>query len=195
MGGSVIRVASRRPVAADDGELLRNVAEGDLAALGTLYDKYSASVRRFVGRMGVAPGDLDDLVQTTFLMAVPASRHFDGRASARAWLLGLAGNAVRRHRRSLGRLMDRLVRFAREPRPGIGLSAEESLSASEGAARAQRAILKLTHKKREVFLLVAVEGVSGEQAAAALGIPVATVWTRLHHARRELRRLLEGDDA
>jgi RNA polymerase sigma-70 factor, ECF subfamily len=193
MGGSVIEPASLRSVPADDGELLKKVADGDLSSLGVLYDKYSAHVRRFVGRMGVAPGDLDDLVQTTFLMALPASHGFDGRASARAWLLGLAANAVRRHRRSVRRLMDRLVQFAHEPRGRGGPSAEESLSARETAVRAQRAIALLPRKKREVFLLVAVEGVPGQQVAAALGIPVATVWTRLHHARRELRRLLDED--
>jgi RNA polymerase sigma-70 factor, ECF subfamily len=194
MGGSVIPVAGRRLVATSDGELLKKVAEGDLASLGLVYDRYASDVRRFVGRMGVAPVDLDDLVQTTFLMALPASQTFDGRASARAWLFGLAANAVRRHRRSVRRLMNRLVQFAHEPRARAAPSAEESFSAGEAALRAQSAILQLSHKKREVFLLVTVEGVTGEQAAAALGIPVATVWTRLHHARRELRRLLDEEN-
>lgn len=181
---------ARRPPAPDDGELLRRVADGDLASLGTLYDAHGEHVRRFVGRMGVAPGDLDDLVQTTFLIALAASQRFDGRASARAWLLGIAASAVRRHRRSLRRLVNRLVRYSQEPMPRTERSVEEVFSGREAAIRAQEAIGRLSPKKREVFLLVAVEGISGEHAAAALGIPVATVWTRLHHARRDLRRLL-----
>ena len=186
-------VAARKSSAIDDGELLRRVADGDLASLGTLYDVHGAHVRRFIGRMGVVPGDLDDLVQTTFLMALSASGHFDGRAYARAWLLGLAANAIRRHRRSLRRIMDRLVKLSHEPTPRTASSAEQAFSVHQTAARAKEAIGRLSQKKREVFLLVAVEGVSGEQAAAALHIPVATVWTRLHHARRDLRRLL-GED-
>lgn len=186
-------VAARRTSASNDGELLKRVAEGDLASLGMLYDAHGAHVRRFIGRMGVAHGDLDDLVQTTFLLALSASERFDGRESARAWLLGLATNAIRRHRRSLRRLMDRLMQFSREPTVRSVRSAEDAFAVRQTAARAEKAIRQLSQKKREVFLLVAVEGVSSEQAAAALDIPVATVWTRLHHARRDLRRLL-GED-
>jgi RNA polymerase sigma factor (sigma-70 family) len=195
MGGAVIHPAERRSTPVHDGELLKKIAEGDLACLGTLYDAYSEHVRRFVGRMGVAHGDIDDVVQTTFLMVLSASRRFDGRASARAWLLGLAVNAVRHHRRSVRRLTDRLLQFAHEPHLQAVVSAEETVTATEIASRAQRAIQRLSQKKRSVFLLVAVEGVTGEQAAAALGIPLATVWTRLHHARRELRRLLDEEGA
>jgi RNA polymerase sigma-70 factor (ECF subfamily) len=189
----MIRVASKRTAAPHDGELLKSVSEGDLACLGVLFDRYSADVRRFVGRMGVSQGDLDDVVQTTFMMVISASPHFDGRASARAWLLGLAANAVRRYRRSLRRLMDKLSKWAREPHARMAPSAEEAFRTREAALRAQRAIDRLSHKRRAAFLLVAVEGVTGEQAAAALGIPLATVWTRLHHARRDLRRLLEEE--
>jgi RNA polymerase sigma-70 factor (ECF subfamily) len=42
-----------------------------------------------------------------------------------------------------------------------------------------------------VFVLVTLEGMSGEEASAVLGIPINTVWTRLHHARRALRAALE----
>jgi RNA polymerase sigma-70 factor (ECF subfamily) len=55
----------------------------------------------------------------------------------------------------------------------------------------RRALFELSPKKREVFVLVALEGLSGEEVATTLGIPVNTVWTRLHHARSELRHALE----
>jgi RNA polymerase sigma factor (sigma-70 family) len=187
----MMQAATRRTAGTHDGELLEKIANGDLTALGTLYDAYSEPVRRFIGRMGVSSGDIDDVVQTTFLMVLSASRRFDGRASARPWLLGLAVNAVRHHRRSVRRLVDRLIQFAHEPHVRTAISAEASFSAHEAASLAMVAIDQLSEKKRAVFLLVAVEGVTGEQAAAALGIPLATVWTRLHHARRDLRRLLE----
>jgi RNA polymerase sigma-70 factor (ECF subfamily) len=195
MGDALIAAPERQATPVHDGELLRKIADGELASLGALYDAHVDQVRRFVGRMGVAPADIDDVVQATFLLVLSASHNFDGRASARAWLLGLAANAVRHHRRSLRRLTDRLIQFAREPRVHTAPSAEEALAATEAAFRAQRAIERLPHKKRAVFLLVAIEGVNCEQAAAALGIPLATVWTRLHHARRDLHRLLEEEHA
>jgi DNA-directed RNA polymerase specialized sigma24 family protein len=49
-------------------------------------------------------------------------------------------------------------------------------------------------KNREAFVLIVLEGVEAEQAAAALGVPLGTLWTRLHHARRELRARLESTD-
>jgi RNA polymerase sigma-70 factor (ECF subfamily) len=195
MGDAMMRAPDHQATPANDGELLRKIADGDLVALGALYDAYVEHVRRFVGRMGVALGDIDDVVQATFLLVLTASRNFDGRASARAWLLGLAANAVRHHRRSLRRLTDKLVQFAREPRAHSVPSAENAFAATQEAARAQRAIERLPYKKRSVFVLVALEGVSGEQAATALGIPLATVWTRLHHARRDLHRLLHEEGA
>jgi RNA polymerase sigma-70 factor (ECF subfamily) len=59
------------------------------------------------------------------------------------------------------------------------------------ARRAERALDALSVKKREAFVLVALEGLTGEEAAIAMNVPVATVWTRLHHARRDLRDALE----
>jgi RNA polymerase sigma-70 factor (ECF subfamily) len=67
---------------------------------------------------------------------------------------------------------------------------ERRLVLSVEGARAQRALSRLSAKKREVFVLVALEGMSGAEVANALHIPVATVWTRLHHARLELRAAL-----
>ena len=59
---------------------------------------------------------------------------------------------------------------------------------------AGEALASLSEKKREVVVLVTIEGMSGEEVAALLGIPVATVWTRLHHARREMSaRMLEEE--
>jgi RNA polymerase sigma-70 factor (ECF subfamily) len=64
----------------------------------------------------------------------------------------------------------------------------------EMTRRLQRAIDKLSDKKREVFVLITVEGLSGQDAAEVLNIPVNTVWTRLHHARLELRAAVEEDE-
>ena len=46
-----------------------------------------------------------------------------------------------------------------------------------------------------VFVMIVIEGAPGEEVAAALGLPLATVWTRLHHARRELREHLKESES
>jgi RNA polymerase sigma-70 factor (ECF subfamily) len=184
--------AARLKASVTDPELIAKIASGDLGGLGVLFDRYEPDVKRFIGRLGALPAEVDDLVQLTFLDVVRAAASFDGRSSARGWLFGLAAIVVRRHRRSLGRIAAGLVTWARQPRaeePTPG----QSFELHEAATRAAKAFEHLSAKKREVFLMVVLEGCSGEETARVLGIPVATVWTRLHHARRELRAYLEEE--
>lgn len=183
---TVVRAAA---LAESDPALLARIVAGDLEALGGLFERYHHDVRRFLLRMGVH-SELDDLVQLCFLEVIGAARNYDGRASARGWLLAIAATMVRRQRRSIGRMTARLREWmsshdqAREELPS------ETLEGRQAEARLFQALQKLSPKKREVFVMVALEGTSGEEAAAALGIPLNTIWTRLHHARKELRRKL-----
>jgi RNA polymerase sigma factor (sigma-70 family) len=195
MGSTVNQLTQARPrrTEVSDGDLLASVAAGDLSCLGLLFDRYAVDVGRFIARLGTVDGDVDDLVQATFLLVPKAASSFRG-GDVRAWLLGVATNLVRRHRRSLARLAARIAAWACERRPNPPTTPGQALEASEDATRAKRALARLSQKKREVFVLIALEGVSAEEAAATLGIPVGTVWTRLHHARRELRARLAGEE-
>lgn len=178
-----------------DEELVTAVADGELAALGALFDRYEPEVRRYLGRLGVQATDADDLVQATFLEVLHAAPRFDAALPARSWLMGIATMMVRRHRQSIGRTLARLGTWlarstgtvAPPPTPA------EILSTEENTRRLLAALDALSPKKREVFALVVLEELSGEEAARALGIPVNTVWTRLHHARIELRAALGGE--
>jgi RNA polymerase sigma-70 factor (ECF subfamily) len=173
-----------------DTTLFARIHDGDTGALGLLYDRYDRDVRRVIARLGVPPSDVDDLVQATFLEVLRCADRYDGRECGKPWLIGLAVIMVRRHRRSLARLAARLSSWATLP-SGIIETPEESVGASQAADRAQRALNRLSPKKREAFVLLALEGLSGEEAAKSVGAPLQTVWTRLHHARRELRAVLE----
>lgn len=168
-----------------DPELVSRIAGGETSALGLLYDRYDTDVRRIVHRLGVRSSDVDDVVQATFLDVLRAAAGYDGRQNARPWLIGLAVMQVRRHRRSLARVAARITAWAREPLPRPS-TPEEATATNEAAERARIALDALSAKKREVIVLVSIEGLSGEEAAALLGVPVATVWTRLHHARKEI---------
>jgi RNA polymerase sigma-70 factor (ECF subfamily) len=195
MGGAVSHPgALQRAVQPPDAELLAHVAAGDLSDLGVLFDRHALHVRRFLGLLGVGAGDVDDLVQATFLTVLDAAGTFRGAGSARAWLLGLAANVARRHRRSLMRMAARIAAWAREPHPDSEATASDSLDVRERSARAARALARLTAKKREVFVMVVMEGLPAEAVAQALDVPVGTVWTRLHHARRELRAAVDQED-
>lgn len=175
----------------DDQTIIAAIADGDLTGLGCLFERYGEDVRGFLSRLGVVSFDLDDVVQQTFLDVPHASVSFRQGAAVRPWLFGLATNVARRRRRLLSRMLARLQAWALAPPAPPTPSAHEEYELKVEAWRAQRALDSISTKKREAFVLVIVEGLSGAEAAEALGVPLSTVWTRIHHARAELRALLE----
>jgi RNA polymerase sigma-70 factor (ECF subfamily) len=191
--GQVAQLRALRPREAEevtDAELVRRVGEGDLSPLGVLYDRHHESVRQFVARATTSNADIDDIAHETFLTLAKIAARYDGRASARPFLIGIAAQLVRRRKRGLGRWALALSSFTDTFATRKVSTPEDVASTSEEMRRFGDALAKLTEEKRLVFLLVEREGLSGEEVARALEIPVNTVWTRLHHARNDLRKAL-----
>jgi RNA polymerase sigma-70 factor (ECF subfamily) len=178
---------------ASDDELVASIRAGNLSGLGTLFDRYGSDVRRLLLRLGVTPRDVDDLVQDTFLDLIVASGSYQQGLSVRSWLFGIAVVVLRRHRRSVGRMLARAQRWAARRIEARVTTPVDELEWTEDARRAQRALSTLSEKKRAAFVLVVVEELSGEEAAAALDVPVATIWTRVHYARKEMMQAFESD--
>jgi RNA polymerase sigma-70 factor (ECF subfamily) len=170
-----------------DPDLLRQLAGGEIGALGELYDRYREPVRRFVVRATSNASDVDDLVHATFLAVARSAERYDGRLSCRAWLVGIAAHLLRRRRQSFGRFFAVLasLRSVRttttDPRPAL-----------QARADLEQALGRISEVKRITLLLAEVEGLSCAEIAEALAVPIGTVWTRLHAARRELREVLDG---
>ena len=177
-----------------DAELVAAIGSDQLAALGTLFDRHASVVRRYFGRLGIAPSDADDLVQATFLEVVRAAGRYDPALAARPWLLGIATVIARRHRRSLARAIARVASWAGHRRESVVRTPADALEAADAVQQVERAFGRLSAKKREVLVLITLEELSGPEVAKLLGVPVQTVWTRLHHARRELRAALGEDE-
>jgi RNA polymerase sigma-70 factor (ECF subfamily) len=171
-----------------DAELMRELTRGQLGALGELYDRYQVSLRRFIARVTRDADDVDDLVQATFLAAAKSAERYDGRASCRPWLIGIAAQLVRRRRRTLARLVAVLAAFGKTQQ-----SASDPRPTLQARRDVERALAKLSEPKRLTLLMAEVEGLSCAEIAEALEVPIGTVWTRLHAARRELRRALALD--
>lgn len=177
----------RASTEAPDAELLGRLAAGDLTSLGVLYDRYANDVRRFAARASSLRGDEDDVTHEVFLTLMKVAGAYDGRMKAKPFLLGIAATVLLRRRRALGRLGEVLTELARSITRAAPRTPEEAMIAGEEMAVFKRALRRLSHDKRLVFLMIEGEGLAGEEVAQALGIPVATVRTRLHHARREIR--------
>jgi RNA polymerase sigma-70 factor (ECF subfamily) len=169
-----------------DPEIMRRLAAGELGALGELYDRYQHPIRRYLARATSDAEDVDDLVHATFLTAAKVAARYDGSASCRPWLIGIATRLLRRRRRAFGRFFE-ILSFAGatrsasvDPRPSFYVKSDIA-----------RALATISEAKRVTFLMAEVEEMSCAEIAAVLEIPIGTVWTRLHAARRELRRALE----
>lgn len=153
-----------------------------------LYEAHAAEVRQLLGRL--APGlDADDLLQEVFIVAISRADRLFAAASPRAWLFGLAIKlAATRARTARLRRFFGLEAAAHVPAVDAPSRTVEQRQAQQAVARA---LESLSAAKREAFVLFELQGLSGEEVAEALGIPLKTVWTRLHHARREVTQALE----
>lgn len=176
--------------AAPDPDILRRLAGGEMNALGELYDRYHETVRRFLARATSNAEDVDDLVHATFLAAAKSAARYDGRTSCRPWLVGIAAQLLRRRRQSFGRFLAVLTTFR-----GMRATTTDPRAALQARTEVGESLARLSEAKRVALLLAEVEGLSCAEIAEALGVPIGTVWTRLHAARREIRRALEDGEA
>jgi RNA polymerase sigma-70 factor (ECF subfamily) len=182
--------AERGAAPQQDPELLQQLAAGQLGALGELYDRYQAPLRAFLVRATRDAHDIDDLVHATFLAAASSAARYDGRISCRPWLIGIAAQLLRRRRRTFSHLLAVLSTLK-----NTQTTASDPRTALQARTDIERALSRLSEAKRVTLLMAEVEGMSCPEIAEALAIPIGTVWTRLHAARRELRHALESEGA
>jgi RNA polymerase sigma-70 factor (ECF subfamily) len=190
MSSRVNRPAPAEAIELSDPELMRQLAAGQLGALGALYDRYQAPLRRFLARATQDAHDVDDLTHAAFLSAARCAGRYDGRASCRPWLIGIAAQLLRRRRRASSRFVAVLAAFK-----GTLLPETDPRPALQARNDVEKALAGLSEPKRITLLMAEVEGLSCEEISQALAIPIGTVWTRLHAARRELRQALAARHA
>jgi RNA polymerase sigma-70 factor, ECF subfamily len=177
--------------APDDAELLRRFRHKERAAFDLLYDRYAGRVLAFAVQLTGSRADGEDLTQETFLAAFRSAGSFRGDARLLTWLLAIA---VRRHRdaRRRPRLFQAELREGTDaPDRPAGASSVESAALSSVAFR--DAVGGLDENLREVFLLVAAQGLTQAEAATVLGIPLGTVKWRAAEATKRLRAALADD--
>ncbi|MGH7284578.1 MAG: RNA polymerase sigma factor [Polyangiaceae bacterium] len=174
-----------------DDDLLAAVVAGDLGALGELYDRYARIVWHAAYRMVGNGADAEDIVHTVFMKLPEIAKSYDGRSSARAWLVGIAGYVSWRHRRGVGRFVRMLGSFTTTISKSHDVHPEREAAGKQEVRAFEAAMAALAPKKRIVFTLIEIEGLTSEEVARALSLPAATVRTRLHHARRELQRAMK----
>lgn len=185
-----------------DLELAQMAAGGDAAAFRTIMQRNNERLYRVARSVLGNDGDAEDAVQDAYLKAYAKLGEFRGDAALSTWLTRIVLNEalerLRRRRRAdkLKATINEEAQTAQIVRfPGMEqeLDPERAAATRQVAAIIERAVDALPLDFRTVFVLRCVEEMSVEETALQLAIPEATVKTRLHRARRALRRLLDDE--
>jgi RNA polymerase sigma-70 factor (ECF subfamily) len=169
-----------------DSELLAGLPRQP-ELMGVLYQRHAPAVFRYLARRAGPPA-AEDLLSEVFIAALSASSRVvaHGSGSALPWLYGIALNVLRRH--------------FRQQQPGqdvtrdLGMdwdAVDDRLDAWAERGRLRAALQDLSDSDRELLLLVAWEGLTHADAAAALGISPVAARSRLHRARMRALKALQ----
>ncbi len=161
----------------------------------TLYDAWFEHVSRWLLALGAPSAENEDLAQEVFLVVRRRLPHFDGRNVA-GWLYRIASRQVwqYRRRRWVQRVLSPKQMVNIEEVPDGQAGAAATLETKEKRRLLEQIVSKMSEKRRVVFMLFEVEGYSGEEIADTLDVPINTVWTRLHHARKDFFALLSQQE-
>lgn len=165
-----------------------------------LYRAHAPYVARLLARLGTDANEMEDLVQEVFVVAHRRGGFAPGAAKATTWLAEIAFRVHANARRARAR---RLEPEADVDDAGSSQDAashpERALEAVQRRARVRRCLSALDEEHRLALVLFEIEGHDCAEIAAVLGVPVGTVYSRLHAARRRFesawRREAADDDA
>lgn len=166
---------------------LTAAVNGDDAALGALVRLYHARLWRFGRRVCRDDFDADDAVQEAFVKLARAP-NVQREAGVFAWLVTVVKHACLRFLRRAGMVRRRLGQeVPGDAEPDAALTQEESLERYRLGELVRDAIAELEPPLRAVVILRDIEGLSGPEVCAALGLSEAAMKSRLHRGRAELR--------
>lgn len=179
---------------------LEQARQGDMEAFAELFEPLRPKVHAVACRL-VGPQDAEDIVMDAFIKAWQALPGFRGEASLQTWLLRIARNrcldVLRSRRAEPFRVELDAPAAGREDPPQVhdpGQPNPAERAADRLDARAARdALALLDERHRDALLLRYEDGLSYAEIAAAQGVRIGTVMSRLFHARRKLARAL-GED-
>ncbi len=183
--------------ALQDGELARRCASGDEEAWRALVGRFQRKVWNVAFQFTGRADEAEELTQEIFLHLLSALRTFDASGSLPAWLQRVARNYAidhyrrRRRERSMvveGEESEELVALARDNAPGS--DPHRALEEKDLASWLRQAIDRLPSELGQAVILRDLSGMSYEEMATMLGIPLGTVKSRINRGRLELAKLL-----
>jgi RNA polymerase sigma-70 factor (ECF subfamily) len=179
----------RAPVQdSSDDALIGLIAEGDKRAMQVLYARHNVRVYRFILRMTANQSLAEDLVSEVFLDVWRQAENFESKSQVSTWLLAIARYKAlsalrRRHDEHLDDEMAASIQdTADNPESAVGIKDRNSI--------VQKCLTQLSSAHREVIDLVYYHEKSVDEVAQIVGVPPATVKTRMFYARNKMADLL-----
>lgn len=171
-----------------DETLIERCAAGARAAMRTLYGRHSTRTLRFLIRLVRDQSRAEDLMSDTFFDVWRQASRFEGRSSVSTWILSIARfKALSSMRKTQERELEPEIAEAVEDDSD---TPEVTVQKASKAVAMRRCLERLSAEHREIVDLVYYHERSVEEAAEILGIPAATVKTRMFYARKKLAELL-----
>lgn len=182
-----------------DVELVTRARSGDAEAQATLAERHRQAIFFLALQLMGNRDDAMDVAQEALLRFFKTLHRFDCRRPVRPWLFQIVRNrVVDLYRRKKVRRHDSLDETDQDGNPYLVLTdasvdPERDASRSELRVRILRALDELSHIQREILVLRDYQDLSYNEIAATLDIPIGTVMSRLHGARKRLRQTLQDD--
>jgi RNA polymerase sigma-70 factor (ECF subfamily) len=177
-----------------DQELVTQLQQGDLEALGGLYDRHRQLVYRTALAVTCDSEAAADLLQDVFLRLYRFADRIDTRRPLEPWLYRMTANLSytweKRRYRWLGLLREMTEWFAREKR----VSVQQQVEANDEWRQVRQALNAVSAEKRVVVVLYYINDLSVQEIADILEIPAGTVKSRLHYGREALKKQLGLQD-
>jgi RNA polymerase sigma-70 factor (ECF subfamily) len=152
--------------------------------LEAIYREHFAFVYRKAARLGGPGIDAEDAAQEVFMVVARRLHTYDPTTSQlTTWLYGITLNVVRGLRRHAR--VRRLFAQSHPPQGDAHVRSVDRLEVLEAHRIAYEVLERLSPKKRDVFILHELEGLECEEIGRIVGAKTETVWSRLHHARKE----------
>jgi RNA polymerase sigma-70 factor (ECF subfamily) len=175
--------------AASDEILISRIAHGEALAMRALFARHQTRVYRWLLRFVRDPAMAEDLLNEVFLDVWRQAGSFAGKSSVATWLLAIARfKAISASRKRVDAQLDEAVA---ETIPDPADDAETLLEREDQQNLLRDALAWLSDEHREVLDLVYYHGRSVRDVAEIMGIPEATVKTRMFYARKKLADLLK----
>lgn len=158
--------------------------------LRAIYEAHAKFVWISLQRLGVRRADMDDVAQEVFMVVHRRLDSFDRTARMTTWLFGICLRLAANHRRRRRLRDESLAGESADEQPSMLVAADDLLARRDERQFAEWALSQLAVEKRATFVMFEVESLSCDEIAKIMDVPIGTVYSRLHAARRQLEKVV-----